>query len=218
MFSVLMGIDIFPLKSAKQRAPRLEYKLARFYFRALIYEGLHLPAVGYDVFPDPYIQAGNDLHWHRERERERERVACDGERCSLVSSLNTSVSLTEKETYERRIYFPPTALVNIFHAVKSSTVSIAPLSIYIHVYIYPKAPLWSIISIKAQDENFELPMSPITMLRNTLIEEGGSGVKLDRESYEASVAYWTSHAVIMNLDTGLLSQEAEKKENDDARE
>ncbi|KFH02456.1 ferlin family protein, partial [Toxoplasma gondii VAND] len=56
MFSVLLGMEMFPTKAGKQRAPRLEYKLARFYFRALIYEGLHLPAVGYDVFPDPYIQ------------------------------------------------------------------------------------------------------------------------------------------------------------------
>lgn len=29
----------------------------------------------------------------------------------------------------------------------------------------PDAP-WGIISIKAQDEDFELPMQPITMMRN----------------------------------------------------
>ena len=29
-------------------------------------------------------------------------------------------------------------------------------------------------------------MAPITMLRNTLVEEGGSGVALDRAAYTAS--------------------------------
>uniref|UniRef100_A0A0G4HFB2 Uncharacterized protein n=1 Tax=Chromera velia CCMP2878 TaxID=1169474 RepID=A0A0G4HFB2_9ALVE len=57
-------------------------------------------------------------------------------------------------------------------------------------------PPWSVISIKAQDETFELPMAPITMMRNTLIEEGGSGVGLDRQKYMASVAYWKDHVNI----------------------
>ncbi|GAQ79342.1 hypothetical protein KFL_000280470 [Klebsormidium nitens] len=60
----------------------------------------------------------------------------------------------------------------------------------------PDAP-WGIISIKAQDEDFELPMSPITIMRNALgAEEGGSGVPLDREAYLASVKYWDQHAMI----------------------
>ncbi|EFJ41394.1 Uncharacterized flagellar associated [Volvox carteri f. nagariensis] len=61
----------------------------------------------------------------------------------------------------------------------------------------PDAP-WGIISIKAQDEPYETPMQPITMLRNALgREEGGSGVPLDREAYEKSVAYWETHATIV---------------------
>ncbi|KAI7835743.1 hypothetical protein COHA_010360 [Chlorella ohadii] len=60
----------------------------------------------------------------------------------------------------------------------------------------PDAP-WGIISIKAQDEDFETPMQPITMMRNALgREEGGSGVPLEREKYEAATAYWESHAAI----------------------
>jgi hypothetical protein len=44
----------------------------------------------------------------------------------------------------------------------------------------PAVP-WGIISVKAQDEGFETPMQPITMMRNALgREEGGSGVVLDR--------------------------------------
>mmetsp|Transcript_29396 Transcript_29396/g.75998 ORF Transcript_29396/g.75998 Transcript_29396/m.75998 type:complete len:289 (+) Transcript_29396:115-981(+) len=61
----------------------------------------------------------------------------------------------------------------------------------------PDSP-WGIISIKAQDEAFETPMQPITMMRNALgKEEGGSGVTLDRGAYEASTAYWQDHAPIV---------------------
>lgn len=53
-------------------------------------------------------------------------------------------------------------------------------------------------SIKAQDEPFETPMQPITMMRNSLgREEGGSGVPLNREAYEASTTYWQTHAAIV---------------------
>jgi hypothetical protein len=62
----------------------------------------------------------------------------------------------------------------------------------------PNVP-WGIISIKAQDEPFETPMQPITMLRNSLgKEEGGSGVPIDREAYSASVKYWEAHAMIVD--------------------
>lgn len=48
------------------------------------------------------------------------------------------------------------------------------------------------------DESYETPMQPITMMRNSLgREEGGSGVLLQREQYEASVAYWQEHAPIV---------------------
>ena len=60
----------------------------------------------------------------------------------------------------------------------------------------PEVP-WGIISVKAQDEPFETPMEPITMMRNALgREEGGSGVKLDREKYRESVDYWRERAPI----------------------
>jgi len=61
----------------------------------------------------------------------------------------------------------------------------------------PEAP-WGIISVKPQDEDFETPMQPITIMRNSLgKEEGGSGVPLDREKYAESVAYWQKHAPII---------------------
>ena len=43
---------------------------------------------------------------------------------------------------------------------------------------------YGIISVKAQDEPRELPMQPITAMRNSLGKEyGGSGVPLDFEKY-----------------------------------
>lgn len=57
---------------------------------------------------------------------------------------------------------------------------------------------WSVVSFRAQDEPQELPMEPITMMRNALgKEEGGSGVALDRELYLASVKFWSEHAMIV---------------------
>lgn len=51
---------------------------------------------------------------------------------------------------------------------------------------------------QAQDEAHETPMQPITIMRNSLgRSEGGSGVKLDKEAYEASVKYWEEHAGIV---------------------
>ncbi|OQR87323.1 hypothetical protein ACHHYP_09123 [Achlya hypogyna] len=56
---------------------------------------------------------------------------------------------------------------------------------------------WGIIYVKAQDVPYELPMDPITILRNGLGKaEGGSGVPVDRAAYMASVAYWSTHASI----------------------
>ena len=43
----------------------------------------------------------------------------------------------------------------------------------------------------------ELPMQPITVMRNALGEDqGGSGVAMDPEAYKESVAYWSTHAPI----------------------
>ena len=54
---------------------------------------------------------------------------------------------------------------------------------------------WGIVSIKAQTVDYELPMAPITAMRNALgKEEGGSGVPLNREQYMAAVDYWSKHA------------------------
>ena len=58
---------------------------------------------------------------------------------------------------------------------------------------------WGVVSIKPQDVDTELPMQPITMMRNALgKEEGGSGVALSRSEYTKSVTYWKDHASVLN--------------------
>lgn len=54
---------------------------------------------------------------------------------------------------------------------------------------------WGIVGCLYTMEPAEIPMVPITMMRNALgVNEGGSGVPLDRDAYARSVAFWSAHA------------------------
>lgn len=54
---------------------------------------------------------------------------------------------------------------------------------------------WGVVGCMYTMEPMETPMAPITMLRNALgVEEGGSGVPIDRQAYARSVAFWRTHA------------------------
>ncbi|GHA72426.1 DUF3228 family protein [Cognatilysobacter bugurensis] len=54
---------------------------------------------------------------------------------------------------------------------------------------------WGVVGCMYTMEAEETPMAPITMMRNALgVEEGGSGVGLDRDAYRRSVEFWRSHA------------------------
>jgi hypothetical protein len=56
---------------------------------------------------------------------------------------------------------------------------------------------YGIISVKPQDVDWELPMDPITMMRNALgVEHGGSGVELERNKYMNSVAFWSKYVLL----------------------
>jgi hypothetical protein len=56
---------------------------------------------------------------------------------------------------------------------------------------------WGIVSIKAQDVDYELPMNPITVMRNSLgKDEGGSGIPIDRDAYMEAVNYWKANVVV----------------------
>ena len=54
---------------------------------------------------------------------------------------------------------------------------------------------WGIVGCLYTMTPEETPMTPITMLRNALgVEEGGSGVPIDREAYRRAVEFWERHA------------------------
>lgn len=54
---------------------------------------------------------------------------------------------------------------------------------------------WGVVGCLYTAEPDEIPMAPITMLRNALgVEEGGSGTLLDRDAYRRSVAFWERNA------------------------
>ena len=56
---------------------------------------------------------------------------------------------------------------------------------------------WGIISVKGQLCDYELPMQPITVMRNALGKEyGGSGVPLDFDKYKQSVDFWMKYVAL----------------------
>ncbi|MDV3256028.1 MAG: DUF3228 family protein [Lysobacter sp.] len=80
-----------------------------------------------------------------------------------------------------------------------------PVANYLVVILYDRAQLakegtlidadFGVVGCMYTAEPVETPMAPITMMRNALgVEEGGSGVPLDREAYARSVAFWERHA------------------------
>lgn len=81
----------------------------------------------------------------------------------------------------------------------------APVASYMIVIVYSQVQLikegeqihadWGIVGCLFTSEPHEIPMSPATILRNALgVEEGGSGVPLDRKAYSRSVEFWENNA------------------------
>ncbi|MBE2211030.1 MAG: DUF3228 family protein [Xanthomonadaceae bacterium] len=59
----------------------------------------------------------------------------------------------------------------------------------------PIAADWGVVGCIYTMTPEETPMAPITLMRNALgVEEGGSGVPIDREAYRQSVEFWRTHA------------------------
>ena len=80
-----------------------------------------------------------------------------------------------------------------------------PVADYLVVILYDRAQLakegtvidadFGVVGCMYTAEPVETPMAPITMMRNALgVEDGGSGVPLDRVAYARSVAFWERHA------------------------
>ena len=80
-----------------------------------------------------------------------------------------------------------------------------PVANYLLPILYDRAQLaregspidadWGVVGCLYTAEPAELPMAPITLMRNALgVAEGGSGVALDGDAYRRSVAFWEHHA------------------------
>ena len=80
-----------------------------------------------------------------------------------------------------------------------------PVADYLVVILYSREQLakegthtdadWGVVGCMYTADPVETPMAPITMMRNALgVEEGGSGVHLDRAAYQRSVEFWRTHA------------------------
>ena len=104
-----------------------------------------------------------------------------------------------RSAYEARTKDELPVLVRWFEGVE------VPVAQYLIVILYSAeqlaregAPIeadWGIVGCLYTAEAEELPMAPITMMRNALgVDEGGSGVQLDHEAYRRSVAFWERNA------------------------
>ena len=104
-----------------------------------------------------------------------------------------------RSAYEARTPAELPVLVRWFEGLEP------PVADYLVPILYDRAQLakegtpidsdWGIVGCLYTMAPEEIPMVPITMLRNALgVEEGGSGVPIDREAYARSVAFWSANA------------------------
>jgi hypothetical protein len=119
-------------------------------------------------------------------------------KCSVVPITDAN-RMQLRTAYEARTRDELPVLVRWFEGIEP------PVATYLVPILYdreqmakegtPIAADWGIVGCLYTMEPAEIPMVPITMLRNALgVEEGGSGVVLDREAYRRSVEFWEKHA------------------------
>lgn len=119
-------------------------------------------------------------------------------RCSAVPITDTNRHRL-RSAYEARSTDELPVLVRWFEGLEP------PVAKYLLPILYSREQLakegspidadWGVVGCLYTAEPEEIPMVPITMLRNALgVEEGGSGVPLDREAYRRAVAFWEGHA------------------------
>jgi hypothetical protein len=104
-----------------------------------------------------------------------------------------------RSKYEARSSNELAVLVRWFEGVE------VPVAEYLIPILYSRDQLakegspingdWGIVGCLYTSEPEEIPMAPITMMRNALgVEEGGSGVALCRDAYARSVEFWERNA------------------------
>ena len=119
-------------------------------------------------------------------------------RCLAVPITDDNRHLLRSD-YEARTRDELPVLVRWFEGIDP------PVAGYLVVILYSREQLakegthttadWGVVGCMYTAEPIETPMAPITMMRNALgVEEGGSGVAIDREAYLRSVEFWRTHA------------------------
>lgn len=119
-------------------------------------------------------------------------------RCLAVPITDANRSLLRSD-YEARNDAELPVLVRWFEGIEP------PVAEYLIAILYSREQLakeataidadWGVVGCMYTMTPEETPMAPITLMRNALgVEEGGSGVALDREAYHRSVAFWRTHA------------------------
>lgn len=104
-----------------------------------------------------------------------------------------------RSAYEARTKDELPVLVRWFEGLEP------PVADYLIPILYDRAQLakegttidadWGVVGCMYTATPEEIPMAPITMMRNALgVAEGGSGVPIDRAAYARSVAFWERHA------------------------
>lgn len=119
-------------------------------------------------------------------------------RCSVIA-ITAANRASLRSAYEARSRSELPVLVRWFEGLT------APVANYLIPILYDREQLaregtaitadWGVVGCLYTLEPEELPMAPITMMRNALgVAEGGSGVAIDREAYRRSVEFWDAHA------------------------
>jgi hypothetical protein len=119
-------------------------------------------------------------------------------RCSVIA-LDEGNRHRLRSAYEARTPAELPVLVRWFEGLEP------PVAAYLVPILYDRAQLakegtpidadWGIVGCLYTMAPEQIPMVPITMLRNALgVDEGGSGVPIDREAYARAVDFWSRHA------------------------
>jgi hypothetical protein len=119
-------------------------------------------------------------------------------RCLTVPIADDNRHLL-RSAYEARTKVELPVLVRWFEGVEP------PVANWLVAILYSREQLaqegsaieadWGVVGCLYTMEPAEIPMAPVTMMRNALgVAEGGSGVPIDREAYRCSVAFWESNA------------------------
>ena len=119
-------------------------------------------------------------------------------RCSVIA-ITPDNDHQLRSAYEARTRQELPVLVRWFEGLEPAVAN------YLLPILYSRAQLaredtpidadWGIVGCLYTLEPEEIPMVPITLIRNALgVAEGGSGVVLDHQAYRRSVAFWQRHA------------------------